>query len=122
MLSIGCQDNRELRTMREFLEEFTEQSALVWASEAAMLSALTDFAPLKLSRGIGTLGCLIAAMVIEQGITLLTFNTRHFRHVPNLNFAAPYTRRPITRPRSCQSIEAKRETADGGSVLGMRRQ
>lgn len=85
----GCRSNQELHRIQEFLGSF----AIVWASEAAMLSALNDLAPLQLTCGIGTLDCLIAATVREQGGTLYTFNLRHFRHVPGLNAAAPYTRR-----------------------------
>lgn len=92
-LIIGCQNRRELKQVREFLEEFT----LVWASDEAMLSALTEIAPLKLSCGIGSLDCLIAATVMEQGGTLYTFNARHFRRVSGLQFANPYPRRSPLR-------------------------
>lgn len=65
---------------------------LVWASEQVLLDAIRDFLPYKLSQGVGVLDCLIAAVAKEQGGTLYTFNTRHFRHLPGIAIAEPYAR------------------------------
>lgn len=87
-LLAGCQSRREYREVEEFLEDLR----VVWASEAAMEEAITDFLPFRLSHGVGVLDCLIAATAKEQGGTLFTFNTRHFRHLPGVSVAEPYAR------------------------------
>ncbi len=66
------------------------------SSDADMNYALTDIAPVKLAHGTGGFDTLIAATAIGQGVLLCTFNARHFRHVPNLNFAAPCVRMTTT--------------------------
>jgi predicted nucleic acid-binding protein len=87
-LLAGCQSAQEYRYNLKFLQGMT----VVWATEAAMQQTINEFLPFKLSHGIGVLDCLIAATAHEQGGTLYTFNTRHFRHLPGIAIAEPYTR------------------------------
>jgi hypothetical protein len=65
---------------------------VVWPSEADCGRALSDFAALRLSMGLGLLDSIIAATAIGHHATLYTFNVKHYRAVPGLNFDQPYTR------------------------------
>jgi predicted nucleic acid-binding protein len=65
---------------------------VVWPSEVDCNRALADFAALHLSHGLGLLDALIAASAIGRSATLYTFNAKHYRSVPGLTMAEPYTR------------------------------
>src|SRR5437588_11884287 len=64
----------------------------VWPSEADCDRALSDFTAYHLSHGLGLLDALIAACAVGLSATLFTFNARHYRVVPGLTIAQPYTR------------------------------
>jgi predicted nucleic acid-binding protein len=53
---------------------------------------LADFTAYHLSHGLGLLDALIAACAIGRAATLLTFNAKHYKAVPGLVIAEPYTR------------------------------
>ncbi|MEH1828076.1 MAG: PIN domain-containing protein [Nostoc sp.] len=65
---------------------------VVWAIEADLTRALSDFTTYHLSHSLGLLDALIAACAVGQGATLCTFNVKHYRVVPGLVMAQPYTR------------------------------
>ncbi|MEH1812903.1 MAG: PIN domain-containing protein [Nostoc sp.] len=65
---------------------------IVWATEADLTRALSDFTTYHLSHSLGLLDALIAACAVGQGATLCTFNVKHYRVVPGLVMAQPYTR------------------------------
>lgn len=65
---------------------------VVWPAEADCARALSDFAALHLSHGLGLLDALIAATAVGRGDTLCTFNVKHYRAVPGLAFVQPYRR------------------------------
>jgi predicted nucleic acid-binding protein len=65
---------------------------IVWATEADLTRALSDFTTYHLSHSLGLLDALIAACAVGQGATLCTFNVKHYRVVPGLVIAQPYTR------------------------------
>ncbi len=65
---------------------------VVWATEADLTRALSDFTTYHLSHSLGLLDALIAACAVGQGATLCTFNVKHYRVVPGLVIAQPYTR------------------------------
>ncbi|WP_392530297.1 PIN domain-containing protein [Nostoc sp. C117] len=65
---------------------------VVWATEADLIRALSDFTTYHLSHSLGLLDALIAACAVGQGATLCTFNVKHYRVVPGLVMAQPYTR------------------------------
>ncbi|MBN3906399.1 MAG: PIN domain-containing protein [Nostoc sp. NMS1] len=65
---------------------------VVWATEADLNRALSDFTTYHLSHSLGLLDALIAACAVGQGATLCTFNVKHYRVVPGLVMAQPYTR------------------------------
>ncbi len=87
-LIAGCRDKAALTTVRAFLVSF----ALIWPSAEGMTRAVNEFAPLRLSHGLGGLDALIAATAIEIGAELLTFNTRHYAAVPGLVISTPFVR------------------------------
>lgn len=88
VLVVGCLNKGELQRLRKFLARLT----IVWPTEAAMIDALEDIAPLSLSHGLGGFDALIAATTLERGDTLLTHNIKHFRSVDGLNVEKPYTK------------------------------
>jgi hypothetical protein len=65
---------------------------IVWPSEADCNRALADFAAYHLSHGLGLLDSLIAACAVGLSATLCTFNVKHYKVVPGLALAQPYTR------------------------------
>ena len=65
---------------------------IVWATEADLIRALSDFTTYHLSHSLGLLDALIAACAVGQGATLCTFNVKHYRVVPGLVMAQPYIR------------------------------
>lgn len=65
---------------------------VVWPTEADCARALSDFAALHRSHGLGLLDALIAACAVGRGATLCTFNTKHYRAVPGLVPEQPYER------------------------------
>jgi predicted nucleic acid-binding protein len=65
---------------------------IVWATEADLIRALSNFTTYHLSHSLGLLDALIAACAVGQGATLCTFNVKHYRVVPGLVMAQPYIR------------------------------
>ncbi len=65
---------------------------VVWPTGADCQRALTDFIAYQLSHNLGLLDALIAACAIGSSATLCTFNIKHYRVVPGLVMAQPYTR------------------------------
>jgi predicted nucleic acid-binding protein len=65
---------------------------VVWPTEKDCTRALIDFAAYHLSHGLGLLDALIAACALGLSATLYTFNDKHYRVVPGLVTAQPYTR------------------------------
>jgi predicted nucleic acid-binding protein len=65
---------------------------VVWATEADLIRALSDFTTYHLSHSLGLLDALIAACAVGEAATLCTFNVKHYRVVPGLVMAQPYIR------------------------------
>jgi predicted nucleic acid-binding protein len=65
---------------------------VIWATEADCNRALSDFTIYHLSDNLGLLDALIASCAVGRGLTLCTFNVKHYRVVPGLLTAQPYTR------------------------------
>jgi predicted nucleic acid-binding protein len=63
---------------------------IVWLSEADCAHALSDFAALHLTQGLGLLDSLIAACALGRSATLCTFNSKHYRAVAGLVIQEPY--------------------------------
>ena len=85
------QDARNAQEVRGALK-LVAPLAVVWPTEADCGRALSDFAAYHLSHGLGLLDALIAACAVGVSATLWTFNDKHYRVVPGLVTAEPYTR------------------------------
>ena len=70
---------------------------VAWPSHAACDDALSVFAARHLSRRIGILDVLIGQTAVALGLSLHTFNEKHYAAVPGLNTVRPYdkTRRTL---------------------------
>ncbi len=86
-LLIGCRSAKERKDTLTFLASF----ASVFPTETGLKNAVA-LSRLKLSHGLSAMDALIAATALEYGLTLYTFNLRHFRAVPGLNVVVPYPR------------------------------
>src|SRR5690348_8615352 len=87
-LIAGCRNAREEREAWEFLAAFE----IVWPEQADLERALTAYAPLYRTHGIGVPDMLIAAVAVGRALPLATLNVRHFRAVPGLVTVQPYVR------------------------------
>lgn len=84
----NARNSREVRQAMKLVAPFK----IVWPTETDCARALSDFAMYHLSHGLGLLDALIAACAVGRGETLYTFNAKHYRIVPGLITAEPYTR------------------------------
>jgi predicted nucleic acid-binding protein len=85
------QDARNAKELRRALK-LVAPLQVVWPTEADCARALSDFTAYHLSHGLGLLDALIAACAVGSSATLCTFNDKHYRVVPGLLTARPYTR------------------------------
>lgn len=65
---------------------------VIWPTEIDCAFALSNFTTYHLSDNLGLLDALIGACAVGRGTTLCTFNVKHYRVIPNLITAQPYTR------------------------------
>lgn len=84
------QDSQNMQQVRKALQ-LVAPLPVVWATEADCVRALSDFTTYHLSNSLGLLDALIAACAVGRGATLCTFNVKHYRVVPRLITAQPYT-------------------------------
>lgn len=75
--------------------KLTEPFDIVWPSEQDCNRALENFQQFHLSHGLGLLDALIAVCAIGQNAILCTFNTKHYRFIPNLQLLGPYEKQDI---------------------------
>ncbi len=85
------QDSQNVQQVRKALQ-LVAPLPMIWATEADCARALSDFTAYHLSNSLGLLDALIAACAVGRGLTLCTFNVKHYRVVPNLLTGQPYTR------------------------------
>ncbi len=85
------QDARNVREVRRALK-LVAPLHVVWPMEVDCARALSDFTAYHLAHGLGLLDALIAACAVGLSATLYTFNDKHYRVVPGLVTARPYTR------------------------------
>lgn len=84
----GCRDSADVRRAELFLADLD----VLWPPEDDLHRALTDYASLRLSSGLGVLDALIATTAIGLDMPLATFNVRHFSSIPGLTLVQPYER------------------------------
>ena len=85
------QDARNAQEIRR-AQKIVAPLQVVWPTEVDCAPALSDFTTYHLSHGLGLLDALIAACAVGLSATLFTFNEKHYRVVPGLVTAQPYTR------------------------------
>jgi predicted nucleic acid-binding protein len=85
------QDARNTEQVRQALR-LVAPLPIIWPTEADCNRALSDFMAYHLSHSLGLLDALIAACATGLSATLCTFNAKHYRIIPNLVIAQPYTR------------------------------
>lgn len=83
-----ARNSREIRQARKLVAPLK----IVWPTETDCGQALSNFTAYHLSHGLGLLDALIAACALGLSATLFTFNDKHYRIVPGLVTAQPYTR------------------------------
>jgi predicted nucleic acid-binding protein len=84
----GARDAADVRAALRL----TAPLPVVWPTAADCQRALTEFATLHLSHGLGLLDSLIGATAVGLGAELCTFNDKHYRGIPGLVLTRPYTR------------------------------
>ena len=87
-LLMGCRNAIELAQIKRFLGDYH----VVWPDAAVFARAYEILCSLRLSTGLGIPDCLIAALAIDRGARLYTFNLKHFKVVPGLDAQQPYIR------------------------------
>ena len=85
----GCRNRVEQQRVERTLRPYR----LYWPAQADCERAFQDYATYYLSHQLGILDALIAETAVGLGITLATFNERHYRVVPTLQTRQPYARR-----------------------------
>lgn len=85
------QDARNKKEIRVALK-LAAPLQIVWPTEVDCARAISDFAAYHLSHGLGLLDALIASCAVGLSATLITFNAKHYKAVPGLITAEPYTR------------------------------
>ena len=85
------QDAHNKRAVRRALK-LVSPLQVIWPTEADCARALSDFSVYHLSHSLGLLDAVIAACAVGLSATLYTFNDKHYRVVPGLVIAQPYTR------------------------------
>lgn len=84
----GCRD----RVEHEKVERVLRRCNIVWPSETVCEQALSWFAAHHLASAIGILDVLIGQTSIALGVTLYTFNTRHYQALTGIDLKQPYAR------------------------------
>lgn len=84
----GCRDRAEQQIVQTTLRPYV----LHWPTQADCARAYDDFAAYRLSHNLGILDALIAETVVGLGVSLATFNEKHYRAVTQLSLLQPYAR------------------------------
>lgn len=87
-LVMGCGDRAELDRIQQFLATFE----VVWPEASDFTAAYQLLLDHRLTSGLNIPDCLIAATALARNARLFTFNLKHFRVVPGLDVAQPYSR------------------------------
>ena len=85
------QDAQNMQQVRNALK-LVAPLPVVWPTEAECDRALSNFTTYHLSHSLGLLDALIAGCAVGRSATLCTFNLKHYRIIPGLLTAQPYTR------------------------------
>lgn len=84
----GCRTLDEQQRVEALLHPYT----LYWPTLTDCARALADFTAHHLSHNLGLLDSLIAETAIGLGVTLATFNEKHYSALGALKTLQPYSR------------------------------
>jgi hypothetical protein len=84
----GCRDKRELN----FVQSTLQHVKTAWLSKHHAEEARSVFEAIHLKNAIGIIDVLIGQTAIQEGLTLYTFNEKHYKMIPNIQLAQPYKR------------------------------
>jgi hypothetical protein len=84
----GCKN----KTEQARLLKGVKLCRILWPSMEGCNEAITVFARCHRSHGIGMLDVLIAQVAIEAGVSLHTFNAKHYAPIVGLITIQPYAR------------------------------
>ena len=87
-LVMGCRDRADLERIQRFLATFE----VIWPEASEFAAAYQLLLAHRLSSGLNIPDCLMAATALSRSARLYTFNIKHFRAVPGLDVAQPYSR------------------------------
>lgn len=66
---------------------------VIWPTELECIEALQLFATYHLSHRLGLIDAFIAAMAMKRDAQLCTFNIKHYRSIPDLDWHLPYAKK-----------------------------
>jgi predicted nucleic acid-binding protein len=77
----GVRNRREMRSIEEFLQEFS----IHWGSEAVHKKAIGLLKKYALTDGLHMSDAIIAATAQEMRVQLITLNEKHFRNIREIH-------------------------------------
>ena len=66
---------------------------VVWPTESECIEALQLFATYHLSHRLGLIDAFLVAMAMKRDAQLCTFNIKHYRSIPDLDWHLPYAKK-----------------------------
>ena len=87
-LAMGCRDQADLERIQKFLKTFP----IIWPEASEFAEAHDLLMAHRLTSGLSIPDCLIAALALNRGARLYTFNLKHFQVVRGLDVQQPYSR------------------------------
>lgn len=84
----GCRSGGQLQVLLKAIKPFRQ----LWPSEVDCQNALQSLLALRLSDGLLITDSLIAQTAIGHGVSLHTFNIKHFAKIRGLQTIQPYNR------------------------------
>lgn len=84
----GCRSREQQQQVETALAPYI----LYWPTQVDCARAYGEFAAYYLSHGLGVLDALIAETAVGLGVTLATFNEKHYGVLDSLQTVQPYSR------------------------------
>jgi len=84
----GCQSKAQL----QMIEQQLLSATVVWPTPETCDEALSTYARLRFSHGVGMLDALVGHLAVALDTPLHTFNQKHYAAIPGLNTIQPYQR------------------------------
>jgi predicted nucleic acid-binding protein len=84
----GCKNKTQVRAVNRVLQDLP----ILWPTEAELQQAMERFPGRRLSHNMSILDAFIGECAAGRGLTLCTFNVKHFQAIPGLLTEQPYPR------------------------------